>query len=62
MIVIKDLTENDKGRMVEYRANAMHGQEEGIITSWNDSFVLVRYGSDKGSKATRPEDLDFCIK
>ena len=31
--------------------------EEGAITSVNDRFVFVRYGSDKGSKATSPELL-----
>ena len=26
--------------------------EEGVITSVNDRYVLVRYGADRGSKAT----------
>ena len=32
--------------------------EDGVITSVN-KYVFVRYGSDIGSKATRPEDLKF---
>ena len=31
--------------------------EEGVVTSVNDRFVFVRYGSDVGSKATPPERL-----
>lgn len=34
-------------------------KEEGIITSKNDKFVFVRYGSDVNSKATDPEDLEY---
>lgn len=41
--------------------------EEGVITavrSWRTptgpvGYVFVRYGGDVGSKATRPEDLEF---
>ena len=31
--------------------------EEGVVTSLNDVYVFVRYGSQVGSAATRPEDL-----
>ena len=59
-----DLTENDKGRMVVYQQGT--GQErqtdEGVVVSWNESFVFVRYKGDIGSKATYPEDLSFSIK
>lgn len=33
--------------------------EEGVITSVNDSFVFVRYGSQAGSAATNAENLEF---
>lgn len=33
--------------------------EEGVITSVNDRYVFVRYGSDKNSKPTSPYDLKF---
>ena len=31
--------------------------EEGVITSVSDRYVFVRYGADKGSKATSAERL-----
>ena len=31
--------------------------EDGAITSWNDSFVFVRYGSNLSSQATKRENL-----
>lgn len=48
----------DIGRAVVY----MRGQpplDEGVITSFNDRFVFVRYGKDKGSKATHRADLEW---
>lgn len=50
-------TEEDIGRGVVYMPG--HGQtnEDGIITSVNDSYVFVRYAGDIHSKATRYEDL-----
>jgi len=62
MIEIEKLTDNDKGRMVIYKKGLPHGNEEGVITSWNNTYIFVCYGNDKGSKATRPEDLCFSIK
>lgn len=50
-----DPTGDDIGRKVVYRG------EEGVITSFNDSYVFVRYGSDFGVKATRREDLEFAL-
>lgn len=50
------------GRKVVYRAphNQPDGPcEEGVITSVNDTYIFVRYGSDVGSKATRAEDLEL---
>ena len=34
-----------------------HGREQGIVTSVNDRWVFVRYGSDSTSKATAPKSL-----
>ena len=31
--------------------------EEGVITSVSERYVFVRYGSDVGAKATRPDWL-----
>ena len=59
MIYIGNLTEEDVGKKVIYQNVEMEPKEEGIITSWNDHYIFVRYGSDVGSKATYPRDLQF---
>lgn len=68
MIEISTLTEADKQREVRYQT---FGKTEfGYITSWNDSFIFVRYhlaveGNERRprfgqtSESTRPEDLEF---
>jgi hypothetical protein len=55
-------TEKDIGRAVLY--GPRHGQplEEGVITSFNNVYVFVRYGSDKHSKATLRGDLRWIRK
>lgn len=46
------------GRGVVYRP--AHGPaEDGVITRVNDRYVFVRYGADRGSKATDPWALEF---
>jgi hypothetical protein len=54
-------TEDDIGRAVVYTGNRFPGGklEEGIITSFHDHAVFVRYGADKHSKATLRADLDW---
>ena len=48
----------DIGRKVIYRAG--HGNaEDGVITSYNDSVIFVRYGNDVHGKGTRREDLEW---
>lgn len=44
------------GKTVIYRPPGQ-SPELGMITSVNDHFVFVRYGEDKGAKATLPTDL-----
>jgi len=34
-------------------------REEGVITSYNDKFIFVRYGNDVNSKATDPQDIEY---
>lgn len=60
-------TIDDIGRKVVYRrwrigrhANGQFDLEEGIITSFNEAYVFVRYGADVHSKGTRREDLEWC--
>ncbi len=49
---------DDVGRRVVYRP--AHGAvESGVITSFNESFVFVRYGNDTRGQATRREDLEW---
>jgi hypothetical protein len=49
------------GRKVIYEVTPWDGGypalDEGVITSVNDHYVFVRYGSDTHSKATYPGDL-----
>lgn len=56
MIVPSD---RDIGRKVIYRDRSGAKVEEGVITSFNEHYVFVRYGADQGSKGTRPEDLEW---
>lgn len=50
-----DLKPEDVGRKVVYTDN----RGEGVIASFNDHFVFVRYGADVGSKGTRRENLEW---
>jgi hypothetical protein len=54
-------TDEDIGRAVVYTGHRYPGGklEEGVITSFNDHSVFVRYGADKGSKATSRADLEW---
>ncbi len=62
MINIKELKLIDVGRGVRYLG---YNIEVGIITSWNEKNIFVRYISlDKNkisytSQATKPQDLEF---
>jgi len=51
----------DVGRKVVYTGNRYPGGEleEGVITSYNDHVVFVRYGADVGTKGTSREDLEW---
>ena len=52
-------TEKDIGRQVVYRCAPLFKPEEGVITSYNNTCVFVRYGSKVGSEATSREDLEW---
>lgn len=51
-------TTKNFGRSVVYKRGTRF-MAEGVITSFNDSYVFVRYGADHGSQATRREDLEW---
>ena len=55
-------TTADIGRAVLYGPKYGQPLEEGVITSFNNVFVFVRYGTDKHSKATLREDLRWIRK
>ncbi len=48
----------DIGRKVIYVSNRGK-REDGVITSFSDSFVFVRYGNDGQGIATLREDLEW---
>lgn len=50
--------ELDIGRAVVYLAGTER-QEVGIITGLAEGLVFVRYGSERHSKGTRRQDLDW---
>lgn len=57
-------TTTDIGRRVIYRdwcGGNLRGAkiEEGVITSFNDSYVFVRYGTGCTSAATSRDDLEW---
>lgn len=54
-----DPTDADIGRKVIYRDRSGYKIETGSITSFNDHFVFVRYGSGSTSAATVRETLTW---
>lgn len=55
-----DPTKDDIGRKVVYRDLGGRGKiEEGVITSFNDHYVFVRYGGNTTSAATNRNDLEW---
>lgn len=54
------VTENDIGRTVVYTPS--HGKREyGVISSFNELYVFVRYGSQVNAQATSRENLEYHI-
>ena len=45
------------GLLVVYRRKGQK-PDQGVVTSVNDHYVFVRYGSQVGSQATDPADLE----
>ncbi len=58
MIEIESLVDADKGRLVTYHPGH-GGTEAGVISSWNDKFIFVRYTSGSTAAATDPTDLTW---
>lgn len=53
------VTASDIGRGVVYRTAPNFEPEQGVITSFNDKYVFVRYGNGLRGVATDPDDLDW---
>jgi hypothetical protein len=53
-----DPAPEDVGRFVIYTFSGGTA-EQGVITSFSEHYVFVRYGADIHSKATRREDLEW---
>lgn len=58
MIPLGSLTEADIGRKVKFRRPFVH-KIYGIITSFNENYVFVRYQGYNTSECTAYHDLDF---
>ena len=60
-MLIKDLKESDVGRGVIYTGNrGWNGPDEaGVISSFNDANVFVRYDGKRQAQATSPADLEW---
>jgi len=63
MIDVNQLTEKDVGRNVIYdpayvAPRLLAVREVGQLTSWNDTFVFVRFNGP-GGEACVPEDVRF---
>ena len=59
MIPISRLKESDIGKEVTY-VSYPNNREIGHITSWNEKFIFVNYGTTDGyGVATDPKDLYF---
>jgi len=50
-----NLSDEHKGREVTYLSKTVSSIEMGIISSWNDNYVFVKYESN--TCATNPKDL-----
>lgn len=57
MIEISKLTAADIGRNVTYHREFCN-REFGVLSSWNDKFVFVRFKGPTG-EACDPEDVSF---
>ena len=60
MIDIKTLTQEDIGRRVVYEKQ--YTLDEGIISSYNDKYIFVKYGTCATAQVTSPEDLTFSFE
>lgn len=60
MIDVHKLSNNDLGRGVVYHSHGV--SESGVLSSWNEQYVFVRFDNDLHGKACRPDDVTFEFK
>lgn len=58
-ISLSDAREGIGRKVVYHPAGDWSWSEEGVITSVNDTYVFVRYGTNVTSAATPPEQLEW---
>lgn len=55
-LTISELTDADKGRNVTFCHH--HGtREHGVLSSWNDKYIFVRFGMGSTAAACDPKQL-----
>lgn len=55
---IFEINELDIGKKVIYKEGE-YNEEKGVITSYNNEYIFVKYGNDIQSKSTRIKDLTW---
>lgn len=58
MIDLSQLTQEDIGRKAVYRDSFTKAPEEGILSSWNDKYVFIRFKGPNG-EACDPSDVEL---
>lgn len=54
-----DPTKHDIGRVVVYTGSHLKDVERGVITSFTEYFVFVRFGTQQTSQGCRRENLKW---
>ena len=56
--MLEELIDSDRGRKVIYQGYGGE-TEEGVITSWNEPYVFVRFRNSVTPQACKREQLEF---
>ena len=58
-VIMIEPKQTDIGRKVIYRVYPNAKVEEGVITSFNERYVFVRFGTEERSAVTTREQLEW---
>jgi hypothetical protein len=58
-VIMIEPKQTDVGRKVTYRVDPNAKVEEGVITSFNERYVFVRFGREERSAVTTREQLEW---